>query len=293
MSEQSNKRNQIQSYFGLGAHEWIADAYKVARTIPRERLHLVKNYVAQFKPSTVLDVGCGDGRLLRELDSVPTKVGIDYSPQMLALGRSNCPEARLEQVDLNMTSEARNLKSLGLFDFICMMGVIHYLNQPAEVLHELRDLLQDQGIIMVSFRNRLYNTNPQSKYYKSPATQSELEHLLLEREFWIRMETDGGLMSVPDIKRGSVALKILGRASAERKCEGATDHYWNPYGLEQWRQWTPLEALALIEGCGLKPVSLVSIGTNAGEADSQDQMKSSSHSLAACTVFVWVARADF
>lgn len=56
----------------------------------------VRDKVVALKPRSVLDVGCGDGRLLHMLDgSVPVRAGVDLSARAIAFARAFNPDAKL------------------------------------------------------------------------------------------------------------------------------------------------------------------------------------------------------
>lgn len=68
-----------------GGMEYLAYTYAVA------------DVVRGLRPSTVLDVGCGDGRLLLELDRLTDSVtGIDLDERALSFARSFAPGAHVE-----------------------------------------------------------------------------------------------------------------------------------------------------------------------------------------------------
>ncbi|ATY13548.1 class I SAM-dependent methyltransferase [Amycolatopsis sp. AA4] len=91
--------------------------------------------------STALDVGCGDGLLVRKLASVvPSVTGIDKSPEMVAQARSLSGDRFVEGDFL--------AADLGAYDFICSVATIHHLDFEA-ALTRMRDLLNPGGALVV------------------------------------------------------------------------------------------------------------------------------------------------
>jgi SAM-dependent methyltransferase len=62
---------------------------------------LYENCIQPFGAKSVLEIGCGSGHLAqRFLNAGYDYLGIDSSPEMLALARQRCPTARFEQADM-------------------------------------------------------------------------------------------------------------------------------------------------------------------------------------------------
>jgi SAM-dependent methyltransferase len=79
----------------------------------------IRQYVdPQFAPQTVMDFGCGVGRLLVAFSKMAQEVtGVDVSPSMLQEARLNCDEHQLQNVILLPSDDA--LSSVkGQFDLI-------------------------------------------------------------------------------------------------------------------------------------------------------------------------------
>lgn len=102
-----------------------------------------------------LDVGCGTGVLLqRLLERVPElhACGIDASADMLAEARLTLrawPGVELLQVRLNTGAPAELPFAPGTFDVITCTNVLHYLPQPEDTLTTLRQLLAQEGQLII------------------------------------------------------------------------------------------------------------------------------------------------
>ncbi|HYJ79506.1 MAG TPA: methyltransferase domain-containing protein, partial [Longimicrobiaceae bacterium] len=57
-------------------------------------MHLVRDAVAELRPQRLLDVGCGDGRMLEMLRGVvPVRVGVDPSERAIRFAQAFNPDA--------------------------------------------------------------------------------------------------------------------------------------------------------------------------------------------------------
>lgn len=94
-----------------------------------------------------LEVGCGDGRLLRALAARCREVtGIDSDPGMASLARRNC--AGLPNVSVIERDFLAQPFSRESFDFACANTVLHHMDFRA-ALRALRDLVRPGGRIAV------------------------------------------------------------------------------------------------------------------------------------------------
>ena len=130
----------------------------------------------------VLDIGFGGGRTSAILlQCTPHYVGVDYSPQMVEIGRSRFPEADLREGD------ARDLGVFpeGSFDFVLFsFNGIDYIGHDdrLRVFQEIRRVLKPGRLFVFSSHNRNYEyavTAPRLTFARNPATQ-----IRLIRQYW-------------------------------------------------------------------------------------------------------------
>ncbi len=106
---------------------------------------------------SVLDLGCGPGKLLARLSAAGhPATGLDFSEQMLAAAAQNAPEAVLVKAELLQAPQALAGRT---FDCICSAYAFHRLTDSEKytLLEQLRPLLAPEGVIIlgdVSFPDR-------------------------------------------------------------------------------------------------------------------------------------------
>jgi SAM-dependent methyltransferase len=109
----------------------------------------------------VLEIGCADGGNLVPLAArFPASqfLGIDLSPQQIAIGRQQVAELELRNFELR-TADIMQLRAddLGQFDYIIAHGIFSWVPAPVRdrILTVCRDHLSPSGIAYIS-----YNTYP-------------------------------------------------------------------------------------------------------------------------------------
>jgi ubiquinone/menaquinone biosynthesis C-methylase UbiE len=108
---------------------------------------------AHFAPRSVLDFGCGVGRMLLPLaERCERAVGVDVSETMLAEAREHCGRRGLSNVRL-VRSDGDDLSSLGTFDLVHSFIVLQHIS-PARgeaILRELVGVLNPGGVGVLHF----------------------------------------------------------------------------------------------------------------------------------------------
>lgn len=112
-------------------------------------LEFVLKKVAECKPRIVADIGTGDGRLVREMDSVLPEiriVGIDYSERAINLARALNPG--LEFIKLDIISESLE----EIFDMITLVEVFEHIpvEKAKKFAARLPALLNKDGRLLVT-----------------------------------------------------------------------------------------------------------------------------------------------
>ncbi len=114
----------------------------------------LKPFLAEVKSSsTVLDVGCGNGRLLLGLPEKVKYTGIDFSTTLLEKAIENHPSARFIETDITTPDVWKDLPQ---FDFIFCIAVIHHLDNRRNqlfVLKQIKKHLKPNGKCLITAWN--------------------------------------------------------------------------------------------------------------------------------------------
>jgi len=111
----------------------------------------IANYINYFmtEEQSVLDVGCGAGDTLAQLKG-NKKVGIDISPKMIEVARSNYPDIEFLQMD------AENIQLDEKFDVIVLSNVIGYFDNIQDIFTALKKVCKPDTRIIISYYNHLW-----------------------------------------------------------------------------------------------------------------------------------------
>jgi len=125
---------------------------RLTRRNMRFRSQFTVEALSPVRDKTILDVGCGSGRLAVELAArgAARVVGVDLSKQMLLLAkrladqrdcREKCTFVQADILDYHPTPDS--------FDAVIAMGFFDYVRDPGPVMNRLRTLLR--GMLVASF----------------------------------------------------------------------------------------------------------------------------------------------
>jgi 2-polyprenyl-3-methyl-5-hydroxy-6-metoxy-1,4-benzoquinol methylase len=138
-------------------------------------MRVVLDQLEPWSFDSLIDVGCGDGRFLRELATERPSVdalGIDYSERSIAMARGMNPDLDYEVVDLLSDEVGRE------FDIATAVEVLEHIppdDLPAFV-SRIADLLTDDGRVVLTVPHE--NKPLQDKHYQH-FSAADLESLLM------------------------------------------------------------------------------------------------------------------
>ena len=93
----------------------------------------------------ILEVGCGTGRWLAELEATGSKMyGLD-----LAGGMLHKANGRMKQAHLTLGRAGRLPFREAIFDLVFCVNALHHFKQPAQFIFEARRLLRTGGALVV------------------------------------------------------------------------------------------------------------------------------------------------
>lgn len=160
LSDQKYKAINISS-------EGLNEFFETGRVYVQETLKRIdKLYDHDLSTSTILDFGCGVGRLAIPFSLVTNKktVGIDVSPEILEKAKTHAIEMGAENVEF-LLSEGTTLPNTGKFDFINSYIVLQHIETEIglSIIQQLLDNLEIGGIMQIQ---ATYGNNwPKIKYY--------------------------------------------------------------------------------------------------------------------------------
>lgn len=115
-----------------------------------QRLQLIQRHMPAGAPLTLLDVGCGAGRLLGAAAREGWQVaGLELSPGFAAEARRHVPSATITQGDILQAAPTR----LGTFQAIIALDVIEHVLDPSAMLARLSAMLPPGGLLLIQTPN--------------------------------------------------------------------------------------------------------------------------------------------
>lgn len=127
-----------------------------------ERYLLSLEHIRRHQLESILDVGCGSGRYalgLAELPDVKRVVGIDFSPEMIALAQANTrPAKQGGKLPEFICADFQTLETEETFDGVLAMGFFDYIQNPLPVLQKMLALARHS--VAASF--------PSISFYRTP-----------------------------------------------------------------------------------------------------------------------------
>ena len=117
-----------------------------------QNVHGEVDFLLSYQPASVLDAGCGTGRVAIELDRRGIhSVGVDMDPQMLEEARRKAPNIGWHQEDL------RDLELKSAFDLVVLAGNVMIFLEPGselEVLQRMVRHVNKGGLLVAGFSLR-------------------------------------------------------------------------------------------------------------------------------------------
>lgn len=167
--------------------EWDGDRYQArfdALAASGADVHGEAAFVRSFEPASVLDAGCGSGRVGIELARHGIEVvGVDVSASMLATARRTAPSIEWVEADLATLDLGRT------FDLVVMAGNVLLFTEPGtEAAVVARCARHTDALLVAGFQlDRAYGLEA----YDAHCAAAGLE--LVERHAtWDRAPFDGG-----------------------------------------------------------------------------------------------------
>lgn len=144
----ANRADMAASYFSENAENWsqVRNLYVPEQQVEKKLLEAVKGKNIH----NLLDVGTGTGRILEVFaPHIKKGLGIDLSPDMLAVARTNFAKHSLNHCQARQ-GDMYNIPAEGSTqDVVIIHQVLHYADQPEEVLREAARVLRPDGVLLL------------------------------------------------------------------------------------------------------------------------------------------------
>jgi ArsR family transcriptional regulator len=135
-------------YFADNAGEW--DTIRALHVAEDRVEAAILKAVGSRHFGSLLDLGTGTGRMLELLAPLCDRaVGIDASPQMLAVARANLDRAGIANAQVRLGDIYNLPLPRDGFDLVTIHQVLHYLDDPERALGEAARVLRPGGRMLI------------------------------------------------------------------------------------------------------------------------------------------------
>jgi len=147
----SNDEYELDNPYGL---ETDSDFHKTRKDTT---ISLVKKYSNQTEHFRILDVGCGTGSITKLVKKSNPKAEIDA----IDISDKAIEIAKKDDFGINyLTADAILYKGFGFrYDIILLNNIYEHVENPTGILINLKQLLSDDGIFIISTPNRYFIRN--------------------------------------------------------------------------------------------------------------------------------------
>jgi trans-aconitate 2-methyltransferase len=128
--------------------EWNAAAYASLSALQAAMAEEVLGTLLLSGDEQVLDVGCGNGKVTREIAArVPrgSVIGVDASAKMIEFAAANSGGSAPATNLRFQVADARRLGFLGQFDFVVSFNALHWIPEQELALGSIRDAMKPSG----------------------------------------------------------------------------------------------------------------------------------------------------
>jgi len=129
---------------------WSAEEYHRFSSGQQQWAQELINKLALNGNETLLDIGCGDGKITARLASILDEgkvVGIDSSQNMIAFANETYPPVRFGNLEFHLMN-AESIELPYKFDVVFSNAVLHWVTDHVSVLRRVHDHLTEAGRIL-------------------------------------------------------------------------------------------------------------------------------------------------
>lgn len=167
-----SKSNQVQQFYeevpfpqdrvetmeDLNKHYWILNS------LPNKEIK---------KGSKILDAGCGTGEMACFLSQFGEVTGIDFSENSIKKANELKEKLKIKNIDFRV-DDLTNLKLKEKFDYIFCMGVLHHIPTLKKALKNLKDLMNDESLLVICVYNKIGTKITKIKYSLFPTITNRI-----------------------------------------------------------------------------------------------------------------------
>jgi SAM-dependent methyltransferase len=173
--------------------------FHFAQTRKKRMWAEVLPFVQKIKPKMrVLDVGCGNGRLLPELSGIKVYyTGLDFSEVLIEKARKRFPKRRFLVRDV---TNAKDWENLGKYDAVFCLGVLHHIpdrNRQHDLVQQMYKHTKQGGFVLISIWN-LWNLRWWKLHLKQLAKKIDYGNLSF---IWVPYKVSDGKKVVRQVAR--------------------------------------------------------------------------------------------
>jgi 2-polyprenyl-3-methyl-5-hydroxy-6-metoxy-1,4-benzoquinol methylase len=255
-------------YFSDEAGRWLATAYggddhPVSYPVGARRVRLALDVIGRRLGAArgrLLDLGCGGGDLCVEAAGLGFETtGIDLAEGMIAEAearRRALPPSVGQRLTFRVGDVLGADLPAGAFDAVSALGLVEYLDDDVAFFRAVARWLKPGGVVVVSFRNRLFNLASLNDYTRREIESGAATGLLAELT---SLRPDLGLHDRPAdlVGRLREALPALEEALAADRASGSAVNGASFAGHR--RQHTPREAATAAATAGLSEAGFIGV----------------------------------
>jgi SAM-dependent methyltransferase len=144
---------EAAAFFKANAAEW--ERIRALHAPEKDVEAAIQRLVTSAPLDNFLDAGTGTGRMLELLaPSAKRAVGVDVSPEMLAIARDRIARAHLNHCQVRLADAYRlpfaNGNALSGFDAVLFHQVLHYLDDPQAAVIEAARVMRSGGRMVIA-----------------------------------------------------------------------------------------------------------------------------------------------
>jgi SAM-dependent methyltransferase len=145
--------NAVSDFYDEFAEHQLRDV-----RYPNPRLRAIRRrlrpLLAQRRPKTALDIGCGIGVTTAWIArTVPRVTGVDIAPRQIEIAA-----ALFERPEFHVCELPRDVPPGGPFDLVTLLDVMEHFERDlrADVIRRIGDVITEDAVIAVNIPSRLY-----------------------------------------------------------------------------------------------------------------------------------------